>query len=88
MPRARGQPYDIPGARLGGRAVQRGGDIRVTRAPTGLRLARSAFLGLRGLGFVGEFRERLSLSGNIIETGIDSYRLATTRARAEQQSSG
>ncbi|MFJ7148888.1 hypothetical protein ACIQVT_11865 [Streptomyces sp. NPDC100445] len=24
-------------------------------------------------------------TGNIIETGTDSYRLATTRARAEQQ---
>ena len=27
----------------------------------------------------------LTFGGNIIETGTDSYRLATTRARAEQQ---
>ncbi|MFE9446615.1 ATP-binding protein, partial [Streptomyces sp. NPDC006602] len=30
--------------------------------------------------------DRLTFGGNIIETGTDSYRLATTRARAEQQS--
>jgi hypothetical protein len=30
----------------------------------------------------------LPIGGNIIETGPDSYRLATTRARAEQQSLG
>lgn len=29
--------------------------------------------------------DRLTFGGNIIETGTDSYRLATTRARAEQQ---
>lgn len=29
--------------------------------------------------------DRLAFGGNIIETGTDSYRLATTRARAEQQ---
>lgn len=29
--------------------------------------------------------ERLTFGGHIIETGTDSYRLATTRARAEQQ---
>ncbi|RKS97245.1 hypothetical protein BX286_7062 [Streptomyces sp. 3211.6] len=29
--------------------------------------------------------DRLTSGGNIIETGTDSYRLATTRARAEQQ---
>ncbi|MDQ0988826.1 hypothetical protein QFZ74_000054 [Streptomyces sp. V3I7] len=29
--------------------------------------------------------DRLTFGGNIIETGADSYRLATTRARAEQQ---
>lgn len=29
--------------------------------------------------------DRLTLGGNIIETGTDSYRLATTRACAEQQ---
>ncbi|WP_312024748.1 ATP-binding protein [Nonomuraea sp. WAC 01424] len=28
--------------------------------------------------------ERLTVAGNIIETGTDSYRLAQTRARAEQ----
>ncbi len=28
---------------------------------------------------------RLTYNGAIIETGTDSYRLATTRARAEQQ---
>jgi DNA replication protein DnaC len=32
--------------------------------------------------------DRLPFGGNIIETGTDSYRLATTRARAEQQSLG
>lgn len=32
--------------------------------------------------------DRLTFGGNIIETGTDSYRLATTRARAEQQSLG
>ena len=32
--------------------------------------------------------DRLTFSGNIIETGTDSYRLATTRARAEQQPVG
>lgn len=31
---------------------------------------------------------RLTFGGNIIETGTDCYRLATTRARAEQQNSG
>lgn len=30
--------------------------------------------------------DRLTFNGTIIETGTDSYRLATTRARAEQQS--
>lgn len=29
--------------------------------------------------------DRLTFGGNIMETGTDSYRLATTRARAEQQ---
>lgn len=29
--------------------------------------------------------DRLTFGGTIIETGTDSYRLATTRARAEQQ---
>jgi len=29
--------------------------------------------------------DRLTFGGNIIETGTDSYRLAATRARAEQQ---
>lgn len=29
--------------------------------------------------------DRLTFGGNIIETGTDSYRLATTRARAGQQ---
>ncbi|MFC5901594.1 ATP-binding protein [Streptomyces zhihengii] len=29
--------------------------------------------------------DRLTFGGNIIETGTDSYRLATTRARTEQQ---
>ncbi|GAA1501113.1 hypothetical protein GCM10009760_63680 [Kitasatospora kazusensis] len=29
--------------------------------------------------------DRLTFGGNIIETGTDSYRLASTRARAEQQ---
>ncbi|MBM7443238.1 hypothetical protein JOC24_006686 [Streptomyces sp. HB132] len=29
--------------------------------------------------------DRFTFGGNIIETGTDSYRLATTRARAEQQ---
>lgn len=29
--------------------------------------------------------DRLAFGGNIIETGTDSYRLATTRAHAEQQ---
>ena len=29
--------------------------------------------------------DRLTFGGNIIETSTDSYRLATTRARAEQQ---
>jgi hypothetical protein len=29
--------------------------------------------------------DRLTFGGNIIETGTDFYRLATTRARAEQQ---
>lgn len=29
--------------------------------------------------------DRLTFGRNIIETGTDSYRLATTRARAEQQ---
>ncbi|MER7512175.1 hypothetical protein ABTX82_28025 [Streptomyces lavendulae] len=29
--------------------------------------------------------DRLTFGGNIIETGTDSYRLATTPARAEQQ---
>lgn len=28
--------------------------------------------------------DRLTFNGTIIETGTDSYRLATTRARAEQ----
>jgi hypothetical protein len=28
--------------------------------------------------------DRLTYGGNIIETGTDSYRLAQTRARAEQ----
>ncbi|AOP47822.1 hypothetical protein SL103_17610 [Streptomyces lydicus] len=32
--------------------------------------------------------DRLTFGGNIIETGTDSYRLATTRARAEQQAVG
>lgn len=32
--------------------------------------------------------DRLTFGGNIIETGTDSYRLATTRARAEQQAIG
>lgn len=32
--------------------------------------------------------DRLTFGGNIIETGTDSYRLATTRARAEQQAAG
>ncbi|TFE47394.1 IS21 family transposase [Streptomyces sp. ICN441] len=32
--------------------------------------------------------DRLTFGGNIIETGTDSYRLATTRARAEQQGAG
>lgn len=32
--------------------------------------------------------DRLTFGGNIIETGTDSYRLATIRARAEQQSLG
>ncbi|MEU2072514.1 IS21-like element helper ATPase IstB [Streptomyces anulatus] len=32
--------------------------------------------------------DRLTIGGNIIETGTDSYRLATTRARAEQQAAG
>ncbi|GAA3222447.1 hypothetical protein GCM10020216_034700 [Nonomuraea helvata] len=30
--------------------------------------------------------DRLTFAGNIIETGTDSYRLAQTRARAEQAS--
>jgi DNA replication protein DnaC len=29
--------------------------------------------------------DRLTFNGTIIETGTDSYRLATTRARAEEQ---
>jgi hypothetical protein len=29
--------------------------------------------------------DRLTFGGDIIETGTDSYRLAVTRARAEQQ---
>jgi hypothetical protein len=29
--------------------------------------------------------DRLTFGGNIIETGTGSYRLAATRARAEQQ---
>ena len=29
--------------------------------------------------------DRLTFGGNIIETGTDSYRLAATRARAEQK---
>jgi DNA replication protein DnaC len=29
--------------------------------------------------------DRLTFGGSIIESGIDSYRLATTRARGEQQ---
>jgi DNA replication protein DnaC len=29
--------------------------------------------------------DRLTFGGNIIETGTDSYRLAVTRARAEQK---
>lgn len=32
--------------------------------------------------------DRLIFGSDIIETGTDSYRLATTRARAEQQSLG
>ncbi len=32
--------------------------------------------------------DRLTLGGHIIETGTDSYHLATTRARAEQQAVG
>lgn len=32
--------------------------------------------------------DRLTFGGNIIETGTDSYRLTTTRARAEQQAVG
>lgn len=32
--------------------------------------------------------DRLTFGGTIIETDTDSYRLATTRARAEQQSLG
>jgi DNA replication protein DnaC len=32
--------------------------------------------------------DRLTFGGNIIETGTDSYRLAQTRARAEQQITG
>ncbi len=32
--------------------------------------------------------DRLTFGGNIIEIGTDSYRLATTRARAEQQAVG
>ncbi|MEV5892846.1 ATP-binding protein [Nonomuraea fuscirosea] len=31
---------------------------------------------------------RLTFGGNIIETGTDSYRLAHTRARTEQRSTG
>ncbi|MGJ6969214.1 ATP-binding protein [Streptosporangium sp. G11] len=30
--------------------------------------------------------DRLTFAGNILETGTDSYRLAQTRARAEQAS--
>lgn len=32
--------------------------------------------------------DRLTFNGTIIETGTDSYRLASTRARAEQQAVG
>ncbi|MFE1873005.1 ATP-binding protein [Streptomyces sp. NPDC059496] len=32
--------------------------------------------------------DRLTFGGNIIETGTESYRLATTRARAKQQALG
>lgn len=32
--------------------------------------------------------DRLTFGGNIIETGTDSYRFATTRARAERQAGG
>lgn len=32
--------------------------------------------------------DRLTFGGDIIETGIDAYRLATTRARTEQQAVG
>lgn len=32
--------------------------------------------------------DRLTFGGNIIETGTDSYRLAMTRARVEQQVTG
>ncbi|GAB2797898.1 hypothetical protein GCM10027073_32420 [Streptomyces chlorus] len=32
--------------------------------------------------------DRVTFGGTIIETGTDAYRLATTRARAEQQPLG
>ena len=32
--------------------------------------------------------DRLTFGGDLIETGADAYRLATTLARAEQQSIG
>ncbi|MDQ0913111.1 DNA replication protein DnaC [Streptomyces canus] len=35
--------------------------------------------------FCAAIVDRLTFGGNIIETGTGSYRLATTRARAEQQ---
>ncbi|WP_327417504.1 ATP-binding protein [Streptomyces sp. NBC_01233] len=39
---------------------------------------------LIALGTEAAMHDRLTFGGNIIETGTDSYRLAATRARAEQ----
>lgn len=71
-------------ARVGPGAGVRGGSSSDVRDELGARWTKT-FTDPR---LCAAIVDRLTFNGTIIETGTDSYRLASTRARAEQTAAG